>query len=754
MSKNDNKEKKTGFDSKNIMRRYVIIAFVLTLLIAGGVANAGKMMFRERDLWESKADKLKVDSVPRPAHRGDILSADGELLASSLPVYQLVIDFDAVYAAGNDTLFPIVKDSIAEGLHRIYPKYSTEYYAKKLQEGFDGKVDSLGHKHYSRWFKVMPKYSDQLTYEQFQEVKQLPMFRFPSYRGGLIDKQAQLNARKKPYGTLANNTIGSFGDSKGNNGLERYFDKELAGKEGYKNRRKVLNRWLDINVKDEEDGCDIVTTLDIGIQDLAEHALFKMVDSIHAEHGCCVVMEVATGDIKALVNLDKDTFNVDAYGHHYWNGKYKEVYNHAVTDLIEPGSVFKTVSSLVALDDGVIDTTTVVDTGGGVVRMYGSNMRDWSASKGFGFGIINLSKAMQQSSNIGISRLIDEHYRNRPEDFVRGIYRTGIHDTLGLPLKEAKNPRIRMPRRLPNGKLDQAQWHPTALPWMSIGYETQVPPISTLTFYNAIANNGKMMRPRLVKSIQHEGVPVREFPPEVMRQSICRHPAALKKVQRMLELVVSQGTAKKTAKSKLFTIAGKTGTAQIADGAKGYKAGGVVYTASFAGYFPADDPLYSCIVVVKTKTGGGAGVGGPVFKEVAEGIMARNVAYDAKDSKEKDSQRVPDVKNGNLLAADYVLSNIDVLSEKAWQEAVTTGKPIWGAASMKGDQSVSLEAHQQPADDLMPNVIGMGARDAVYLLESRGLKVLLSGRGKIISQSIPFGQAVKRGNICSLELRP
>ncbi|MBQ9533738.1 MAG: transpeptidase family protein [Prevotella sp.] len=754
MKRNKDNEKKEPFNSKGIMRRYVIIAILLALAIVAAVGKAGVMMTRESAEWDSIAQKLKLDSVPRAAHRGDILSANGELLASSLPVYQLIVDFDAIHNAKNDTLYPLVKDSIADGLHRIYPKYSKQYYLERLDKGFEGWVDTLGVRRWSRWYKVMPKYSDQLTYEQFQEVKQLPLFRFPSYRGGLIEKNTLLSARKKPYGSLAASVIGSFSNNQGRYGLERYFNEELAGRDGFVNRKKVLYSYLDINLQDEEDGCDIVTTIDIGIQDLAEQALLHMIDSIHAEHGCCIVMEVKTGDIKALVNLDKDTFNIDGAGHHYWNGRYIDGYNHAVSDLIEPGSVFKTVSSLVALDDGVIDTTSMVDTGGGVLKMYGSPMRDWSASKGFGFGTINLSKAMQQSSNIGISRLIDEHYKNHPEDFVKGIYRTGIHDSLGLPLKEMKRPRIRMPKRLPNGKLDQAQWHPTALPWMSIGYETQIPPISTLAFYNAIANNGKMMRPRLVKSIVKGDQVVKEYPTEVMRESICRHPEALKKVQRMLELVVEQGTAKKTAKSKRFPIAGKTGTAQIADGSKGYKSGGVVYTASFAGYFPANDPQYSCIVVVKTRTGGGAGVGGPVFKKVAEGVMAQSIVYNAKKAHTKDSQPLPDVKNGNLQSAGNVLSSIGIKRQWAAAERVSDEASPWGVVTAVGDRTMSLSPHSAAADSLVPSVIGMGARDAVYLMEKRGLKVSLSGRGRVVAQSLSPGQPFRRGHVCILELKP
>lgn len=753
---NEGKEKKVKFDSKGIMRRYGVIAFILAIFIIGGVAKAGKMMTQERQAWDSIANRFVADSVVSPAHRGDIYSANGELLASTLPVYQVIVDFDAIYNAKNDTLYPIVRDSIAQGLHEIYPKYSKEFYLARLDKGFAGFTDSTGVKRHSHWFQVMPKYSDQLTYEQFQEVKKLPMFRFPSYRGGLIEKNTQLSARKKPYGSLASSTIGSFGDNKGRYGLEQYFNKEMAGKDGYVSRKKVLGSWLNINVEDEVDGCDIVTTIDIGIQDLAEQALLRMIDSIHAEHGCCIVMEVKTGDIKALVNLDKDTFNIDANGRHYWNGKYKEGLNHAVSDLIEPGSVFKTVSALVVLDDAGKDTTVCYDTGTGVKRMYGSNMRDWSASKGIRFGVANLSLSMQQSLNTGISGIVDGIYHSDPERYVRAVYRTGIHDSLGLPLKEAKNPRIRMPRRLPNGKLDQAWWHPTALPWMSIGYETQIPPISTLTFYNAIANNGKMMRPRLVTSINKDGEVVKSFPVEVMRESICRHPEALKKVQRMLELVVSQGTARKTARSKLFTIAGKTGTAQIADGSKGYKAGGVIYTASFAGYFPAENPQYSCIVVVKTKTGGGAGVGGPVFKEVAEGIMARNVAYAATDAHEKDSQRLPDVKQGNLQSAGYVLNAINIKNEQNWQEnSDDIGQGLWGLVMPDARGTGMTMQKQQPlADKKVPNVCGMGARDGVYLLESRGVKTRVVGRGRIVSQSLPAGKDIAKGDLCILELKP
>ena len=289
---------------------------------------------------------------------------------------------------------------------------------------------------------------------------------------------------------------------------------------------------------------------------------------------------------------------------------------------------------------------------------------------------------------------------------------------------------------------------------MSIGYETQIPPISTLTFYNAIANNGKMVRPRLVKAIIKDDQVVKEFPTQVMREKICRNSAALKKVQRMLELVVEQGTAKKTTKSKRFPIAGKTGTAQIADGSKGYKSGGVVYTASFAGYFPANAPQYSCIVVVKTRTGGGAGVGGPVFKKVAEGIMAQSIVYNAKKAHTAESQPLPDVKSGNLQSAGNVLGSIGIKRQWTTAERASDESSPWGLVSTVDNRTMSLSPHRIAPDSLVPSVIGMGARDAVYLMEKRGLKVTLSGRGRVVAQSLTPGEPFRRGNVCSLELKP
>ncbi|MBQ8046431.1 MAG: transpeptidase family protein [Prevotella sp.] len=738
------------------MRRFSIIAFALTILITMAIGQAGRMMTVERHTWDSLADLSKKDSVPIDAQRGDILSCNGDLMASSLPVYQLILDFRAMHEAKSDTLWEEKIDSICTGLHRIYPKYSVQHYRNRLDEGYkkrttDTAIINGNPTEVKKRIAYWPIMRDRVTYNQLQEASKLPIFKLGRNKSGFYGDM--IPARKKPYGTLASRTIGTVSGMTGNkSGLEASLDSILKGKDGIKNRRKVLNRYLDISIDEPINGKDVVTTLDLEIQDLSERALLKMMQERKAEHGCVIVMEVKTGDIKAIVNLDKDTMSVDAYGHHYWNGRYTELYNHAVADLLEPGSVFKTVSALVALDDGVIDTTTTVDTGRGVWTMYNSRMRDWGWSTIGGFGVITLNKAMQQSSNIGISRLIDEKYKDNAEKYVQGVYRTGIHDTLNIPLSDAKNPRIRMPKRLPNGKYDRAVWYPTALPWMSIGYETQIPPISTLTFYNAIANNGKMMRPRLVKAIMEDGKVVKEFAPEVMREHICRHHEALEKVQIMLEQVVTMGTAKKTVKSNLFRIAGKTGTAQIADGARGYKSGGVVYLASFAGYFPADNPQYSAIVCIKTRSGGGSNVGGPVFKEVAEGIMARNVKYDAKDAYDQTARLVPDVKQGNISAAGHVLNSIGIATTAEWDNSSSAEPAVWGYAETRKKRNIVLHQSEQENLKHVPDVRGMGARDAVYLLESRGLKVTLTGRGKVIGQSIPAGQAVKKGESISLML--
>ena len=447
-------------------------------------------------------------------------------------------------------------------------------------------------------------------------------------------------------------------------------------------------------------------------------------------------MEVETGDIKAIVNM---TLCPD--------GEYREVKNNAVSDLREPGSVFKTASMLVALDDGVVDTTYAVNTGGGVYPMHGREMKDHNWRRG-GYGTITLPRILEVSSNIGVSRIIDDKYGSKPEKFIEGIYRTGLAADLKIPIKGYARPHIRMPEKDKYGHW--TNWSKTALPRMSIGYETQIPPISTVTFYNAIANDGIMMRPRFVKSVMKDGKVIAEFPPEKVMERRIAKPQTIKTMQTILEHVVSQGLGRK-AGSRMFKVAGKTGTAQIAEGG-GYKTGIVKYWLSFAGYFPADNPRYSCIVCLK-KSGlpaSGGGMSGVVFHHISEGVMARNLKRDVKDAHDTASVQIPDVKNGNILDANYALRQLGIPTNKSWEGSYSKGNPIWGQAERLPKEIAFKKVEIEKG--VTPSVIGMGAKDAVYLLESQGLKVRIHGRGKVKSQSYPAGKQIVPGSECIISL--
>ena len=497
---------------------------------------------------------------------------------------------------------------------------------------------------------------------------------------------------------------------------------------------------MDVPITPPEDGADVVTTIDVSMQDLAERAVINELQEINGDLGVAILMEVQTGDVKAIVNMSKCKLD---------NGEvaYREIKNNAISDLREPGSVFKVASMMVALDDGVVDTTYMVDTGCGVWNMHGRDMKDHNWRRG-GYQVISLPRTLEVSSNIGVSRIIDDHYGNDPAKFVRGIYRTGIASDLHLPLVGYAVPRIRMPKKNKQGQW--LNWSKTALPWMSIGYETQIPPISTLTFYNAIANNGRMMRPRFVKKVIKNGETIAEYPPVVIKEHIAKD-KTIKLLQTILTHVVSQGLGHK-AGSKSFPVAGKTGTAQISQGKGGYKTGGVQHWLSFAGFFPADNPRYSCIVCLK-KSGlpaSGGGMSGVVFHHIAEGVMAQHVKLSIEDARDSLSILMPDVKNGNVMAADFVLSHLGINTKAPWDGNWAYGNPIWGKAEKK-KSDVSL-TKIKTYRNIIPDVTGMGASDAVYLLESRGVKVKLSGRGKVTKQSITAGSVVKKGSHCNLEL--
>lgn len=726
-----------------------MVAAIMTFLAVVVVLKAGYIMTVQKTYWQTVAAKVRLDSVLVNPLRGNILAAGNQRLACNLPEYRVYMDFQAIRDSKCDTLWHDslgrpTKDLLAlcEGLHRVFPSRSAKAFLDSLEAAY-AYIDSKGRR--KRCYPIWKRRIDYMTYKQ---LKELPIFCLGPYRSGFSG--VELMVRNRPYGSLASSIVGAAYKESGKaySGLELAYDTILAGTPGIKHRRKVLNKFINISDTAAVDGADLVSTIDVFVQDLAERSLKKELIKDKAYTGVAIVMEVETGDIKAMVNLDKDSL-----------GRYYEGRNHAIADLLEPGSVFKTASILTAIDDGYIKDTAncIVHTGCGIMEMYGAKMRDHNWHRG-GYGDINVSRILQVSSNIGVSWLIDKFYGDNPGKFVDGIHRLGLATDLKLPFPEYEAPRVRHPRKDKTGR-HWANWSKTALPWMSIGYETQVPPISTLTFYNAIANGGKMVRPRFVSRIEKDGEVIKEFPVQVIKNQICKNPASIGVIQDILYKVVHVGLGK-TAGSKSFHVSGKTGTAQKAHNGS-YKSGTVDYLLSFCGYFPSGKdadgnpvkPKYSCIVCIQ-KSGlpaSGGLMSGQVFHDIAEGIMARNVRYDVSSSRDSLSCFVPEVKSGNILAADYVLSHLGLKTTTEWSGSYATGNPIWGTAE-KETKEVKLSKVPMTPEGIMPDVMGMGARDAVYLLESRGLKVIINGRGKVHQQSIAYGKPYRRGTRVTLEM--
>lgn len=713
------------FNNNKIIPRYSIIAIVMSLIALAVLGKTIYTMTAKRSYWMEVASLQKKDSVKVKPTRGNILSCDGQLMASSLPEFKVYMDFNALKEAGNDTAFVDSIAYISKGLNNIFPEKSASEFKKHLMEGF--------HKMSKHW----PIWDERIDYNTFKEIQSLPIFHLSKFKSGF--HWDEFNARRRPFGSLAQRTVGDMFGAKDTArcGLELSYDSILRGTDGIIHRRKVRNKFLNITDTPPIDGADIVTTIDVSMQDLAERALIDELKEVNGNVGVAIVMEVATGDVKAIVNMDKCE-----------DGEYREVKNHAVSDLLEPGSVFKTASIMTILDDGLVDTTYTVETGGGVWNMYGRDMKDHNWRRG-GYGTLTLPWTLKYSSNVGVSRIIDLHYHKNPEKFIEGIYRLGLATDFHIPIAGYSPAKIRMPHKNSHGQYDN--WNATALPWMSIGYETQVPPISTLTFYNAIANGGKMMKPRFVKQIIKNGEVVYNNPPQVIKEHIAKE-STIKEITRILTEVVSEGLGKKAGSDK-FLVAGKTGTAQMSKGALGYKAGGTNYLLSFAGFFPADKPRYSCIVCIQ-KTGlpaSGGGMSGVVFHHIAEGIMAQDLKLNVQDARDKESILIPSAKTGNLLATDYVLNMLGFNVINGWGGAYPFGNPIWGTINQDGNKLIFKEEKINRVN-LVPDVKGMGARDAVYLLEKHGIKTIVVGRGRVIEQSIAPNDKVQKGMKCTLRL--
>ena len=706
-----------GVNRKSIMTRYFFVVLLMSLVGIAVIVKAGIIMFAEQQYWKDVADRFVREGVPVKPNRGNILSADGKLMASSLPEYRIYMDFKAG-GYEKDTMLMNHLTEICKGLHEIFPDRSVAQFKAHLLNG---------RKKGSRNYLIYPK---RISYIQYKEVKRLPVFNLNKYKGGF--HELAYNQRKKPFGSLANRTLGDvYADAAQGpkNGIEMAFDSLLKGQEGITHRQKVRNKYLNIVDRPPVDGCDIITTLDVDMQDICEKALVDKLKELQAVWGVAVLMDVKTGDVKAIVNMSRTP-----------DGNYRERKNLAINALMEPGSTFKTASIMVALEDGKITPHTEVNTGKGIMNMHGSMMRDHNWYKG-GYGVIDVTRIIEVSSNIGVSYLIDQNYKDDPEKFVDGLRRMSIDQPLHLQIPGEGTPNIKGPK--------EKYFAKTTLPWMSIGYEVQLPPINVLTFYNAIANNGTMVRPRFVTKAVRDGETVEEFPVEVINPKICSD-STLQQIRTILQRVVSHGLAK-PAGSKQFNVSGKTGTAQVSQGASGYKSGKRNHLVSFCGYFPSEAPKYSCIVSIQIDRGipSGGGMAGSVFSKIAERVYAKDLRLDLSNAIDSTTNVIPAVKAGNMDETLLVLNELDIPVQKEFHHS--KGKESWGHANQSPDAVILQE--QKNTADKVPSVIGMGAKDAVYLLESKGLRVRLNGVGKVRSQSIGAGSRLVKGQTITLHLK-
>lgn len=719
----ENEPKEIAPKSNRILFCYFLVVLLLGLVAVGILVRAFDTAFVEKEKWEKVAESQKRPNRLVLPGRGNIYSADGKLMATSVPRYYMYLDFKAdgfdvdtfKYSKRNGV------DSLAICLSRKLRNRTPAGYKAYLLRGLKSK---------SRQF---PVYEGRVSYSDLKEIKKYPFLRLSRYKSGFYTKE--MVQRQKPFGTLASRTIGDIygeieagGTTKGKNGLELQYDSLLRGQAGLSSVRRVGGGWTNVIEVEPVDGMDIRTTIDIHIQDITEKSLVDKLKEIDAESGTAVVMEVATGEVKAITNMGRIR-----------EGVYAETKNHAVADEIEPGSTFKVASIMVALEDGLCQPGDTVDVGNGLFMYKGARMTDHNRNHG-GYGRISVEQAIWYSSNIGVAKTILKGYSDNPTRFVEGLYRIGMNADLRLEIPGAGRAKIRRPDD------STRYWSKTTLPWMSFGYETQVPPINTLAFFNAIANGGKMMRPIFTKEVIHNDKTVQSFSSEVINSSICSD-QTLAIIKDMLLGVVEKGTGK-AVHSDIVRIAGKTGTAQIATGGV-YRTSG--HQVSFCGYFPADEPKYSCIVVIRRPRIGypsGGTMSGGVVKTIAEKIYASHTSFDVRDM-EPDSTAVlwPAVKNGNLKALEEVLDELDI---KADTDSVESQ---WVTASVDTTGN-RLRLHDIPIrDGLVPRVVGMGAKDAVYLLEQAGLRVALSGAGRVTSQSISPGQRVGKGQTILLTLK-
>ncbi|MEG1024254.1 penicillin-binding protein [Flavobacterium plurextorum] len=664
-------------DDKHISYRIYLVAVFIFLMAIAIVVKLTNIQWVEGDYYRKLAKQRTVRNFVIPANKGNIYSADGSLLATSIPNYE--IRFDAK-APKTETFEKHVK-ALSDSLVTVLGK-SGSYFEKELRKARANK---------NRYYLI----ARNLSYTEYVKIKGFPLFNLGAFKGGIIVEQETV--RKHPIGKIAERTIGydridpATGVEVGK-GIEWAFKNYLNGKDGKILKQKIAKgQWKpirDLNEVDPIDGYDVISTIDVFIQDIAHHALLKQLEDYEADHGCVVVMETETGHVKAISNLGRAE-----------DGSYYETTNYAIAESHEPGSTFKLVDLMAVLEDKVADTSTVYDSRGGEIRYYGRAVRD--SHKG-GYGKVTLARGFELSSNTVMVQAVYENYKNNPSKFVNHINSYGLNKTLGLHFQGEGRPYIPQP--------GDKHWSGTTLPWMAFGYNVSVTPMQTLALYNAVANNGVMVKPQFVSEIKEWNKTIKKFDTEVINPKVCS-PETLKKVKAVLANVVKKGTGSKLY-SKDFSMAGKTGTAMVNYGNAGRE--GMYYASSFVGYFPADHPKYSCIVVVhKPNTSRnnyyGADVAGPVFKRIAQKIFTD--APSTNKIKQLDSK---------IAKQESSYDKYDVESNKKSKQ--------------------------------IPDLKGMPGMDAIALLENLGLKVKVTGVGKVKNQSIQAGQNISRNSIIVLEL--
>ncbi|MDT8373027.1 MAG: penicillin-binding protein [Bacteroidales bacterium] len=674
--------KKTTKPKDQILARTGVIYGIVVVMAVAVFVRIIILQFAQSEKWASMADKIVFRRQVDKAGRGDILSDDGRILASSIPYYTVFMDTRSSGMA--DTTWANGISGLSRGL--------SQYVGVNSPDGWRSALTNA-RKRGDRYYLI----KRHVSYETLSDLKQLPIFRHGKFRGGLIYQPE--NKRIMPNGLLARRTIGYVTEDSLSTivGIEGSFNSFLAGKDGLKVQQRLTGgAWIDVDNLESvraRPGYDIVTTIDLDLQDAAENALHKQLTKHRAHHGCAVVMEVKTGDVKAIANLEIGS-----------DGRYHETYNFAVGESTEPGSTFKLMSMIAAMEDGVVELDDTINTGDGTVRYYDKVIRDHEEE---GLGKITAREVFEHSSNVGTAKIINESYKENPRRYVDRLYSMQLNKPLGLQIKGEGKPLIRYP--------GDKYWSGISLPMMSHGYEIQLTPLQILAFYNAVANDGKMVKPRFVTEVRDGNRTVRTFGTEVISNAICSR-STVARAQSLLEGVVENGTAK-NLKNTNYKIAGKTGTAQIANAKHGYRSGSrISYQASFVGYFPADNPLYSCIVVVSAPSNWvyyGNVVSGPVFKEIADKVYATSF-YKPLQALNPEGEEKVKLRD----AAEIIREN---------------------------DLTVS--------EGVMPDVVGMGLRDAIYLLENSGLRVYYTGHGRVAKQSPPAGARISKGATVSIELR-